>query len=83
MRDAVKEWSDGDAVVTVRATGRTELTCRYESEDVACEVVISLPSSYPLRTATVDMHSRAGSEGMWRRWYVCACVSCFEFSRTL
>ncbi|TDH69014.1 hypothetical protein CCR75_009295 [Bremia lactucae] len=61
-------WNDDEMTVRGSRVSR-EITTTYIKDECALEMVVRVPSSYPLRCVEVECTKRIGiSEDRWRRW---------------
>ncbi|RQM13354.1 hypothetical protein KXD40_004153 [Peronospora effusa] len=61
-------WDDEEMTVKGSRVSR-EITTTYVKDECALEMVVRVPSSYPLRCVEVECTKRIGiSEDRWRRW---------------
>ncbi|GMF15645.1 unnamed protein product [Phytophthora lilii] len=65
---AGESWDDEEMTVKGSRVSR-EITTTYMKDECALEMVVRVPSSYPLRCVEVECTKRIGiSEDHWRRW---------------
>ncbi|KAL4155265.1 hypothetical protein PRNP1_007375 [Phytophthora ramorum] len=65
---AGESWDDEEMTVKGSRVSR-EITTTYIKDECALEMVVRVPSSYPLRCVEVECTKRIGiSEDRWRRW---------------
>ncbi|GMF26928.1 unnamed protein product [Phytophthora fragariaefolia] len=65
---AGESWDDEEMTVKGSRVSR-EITTTYMKDECALEMVVRVPSSYPLRCVEVECTKRIGiSEDRWRRW---------------
>ncbi|KAG3202426.1 hypothetical protein PC128_g3226 [Phytophthora cactorum] len=63
-----ESWDDEEMTVKGSRVSR-EITTTYMKDECALEMVVRVPSSYPLRCVEVECTKRIGiSEDRWRRW---------------
>ncbi|RLN49597.1 hypothetical protein BBJ29_006849 [Phytophthora kernoviae] len=62
------QWDEDEMTVKGSRVSR-EITTTYVKDECALEMVLRVPSSYPLRSVEVECTKRIGiSEDRWRRW---------------
>ncbi|ETO63467.1 hypothetical protein F444_18842 [Phytophthora nicotianae P1976] len=65
---SIESWDDEEMTVKGSRVSR-EITTTYMKDECALEMVVRVPSSYPLRCVEVECTKRIGiSEDRWRRW---------------
>ncbi|KAF4040149.1 hypothetical protein GN244_ATG07578 [Phytophthora infestans] len=65
---STESWDDEEMTVKGSRVSR-EITTTYMKDECALEMVVRVPSSYPLRCVEVECTKRIGiSEDRWRRW---------------